>query len=59
MLQRQMQIMQERLAQLEESRGAKRVRVEPDVAERRTRKRVKVEPKSTFVAGEVIDLTSD
>ncbi|KAF4597673.1 hypothetical protein EYR40_008137 [Pleurotus pulmonarius] len=58
-LKRQMEIMQERLAQLEKSRGAKRVRAEPDVAERRTRKRVKVEPKSTFVPGELIDLTSD
>ncbi|KAL4258814.1 hypothetical protein AB1N83_008136 [Pleurotus pulmonarius] len=58
-LKRQMEVMQERLAQLEKSRGAKRVRAEPDVAERRTRKRVKVEPKSTFVPGELIDLTSD
>lgn len=54
-----MQIMQERLAQLEKPRGAKRVKAEPDIMERRARKRVKEEPKSTFVRGEVIDLTSD
>ncbi|KAF4596180.1 hypothetical protein EYR40_008139 [Pleurotus pulmonarius] len=58
-LRRQMQIMQERLAELEKSRNAKRVKEESDIAERRARKRVKLGPKSTFSQGEVIDLTSE
>ncbi|KAL4262538.1 hypothetical protein AB1N83_007891 [Pleurotus pulmonarius] len=58
-LKRQIQIMQERLTQLEKPRGAKRVKEEPGLGERRARKRLKEEPKSTTIPGEVIDLTSD
>ncbi len=54
-----MQIMQERLAELEKSRGVKRVKKEPDTGAERARKRVKKELKSAFVPGEVIDLTSE
>ncbi|KAF7424056.1 hypothetical protein PC9H_009357 [Pleurotus ostreatus] len=58
-LKHQMEIMQQRLAELEKSRGAKRVKEEPDTAAQRARKRVKRGPKSAFVPGEVIDLTSE
>ncbi|KAF9493107.1 hypothetical protein BDN71DRAFT_1432700 [Pleurotus eryngii] len=58
-LKHQMQIMQQRLAELEKSRGAKRVKEEPDTAVQRNRKRVKKALKSAFVPGEVIDLTSE
>ncbi|KDQ24311.1 hypothetical protein PLEOSDRAFT_1085546 [Pleurotus ostreatus PC15] len=58
-LKHQMEIMQQRLAELEKSRGAKRVKEEPDTAAQRARKRVKRGPKSAFVSGEVIDLTSE
>lgn len=54
-----MQIMQQRLADLEKSRGAKRVKEEPDTAVQRARKRVKKELKSAFVPREVIDLTRE